>query len=72
MAEPHVISLAISDLLQRQNAGEVVKAVRGEFFFHQAQTYDLMAESGGPVAEQARAEADRCRQQGRLLLGRVA
>lgn len=72
MADVHVISEAVSELLGKEGVPEVARAVRGEMFFHLAEGYELLARSGPEVAREARQEAARCRQVGRSMLGGVA
>jgi hypothetical protein len=69
MADPHVISRAITQLLLHQNGCQGVRAARGEFFIHQALVLDLVADGGGPVAARARSEARRYRSEGHAILG---
>lgn len=77
MADAHVVTLALSELLRRQG-DQGVSAVRGEVFFHLAQLLDLVAEcvetlcGDGELAERVRSHARRYRDQGRAILGGVA
>ncbi|MDA3649834.1 hypothetical protein LZ318_35200 [Saccharopolyspora indica] len=76
MAEVHVVSTALSELLA--SSGDVVRMVRGEMFFHLAQVLDLVVEAatslGGEAefVERLRAYSQQCREQGRAILGEVA
>jgi hypothetical protein len=71
-ADVHIVSDVITELLNRGNACQVLRAARGEFFLHHAYTLDLIAADGGPVAERARDEAQRYRDRGRAILEAIA
>ncbi|MEV0088202.1 hypothetical protein [Saccharopolyspora sp. NPDC050642] len=77
MADEHVLTVALTELLKNSDDGEVVRAVRGEMFFHFAVMLDLVAEcmtalGKTGLADRAQTLAHRYREQGRAILGRVA
>lgn len=79
VADAHMVTVAISELLRRGNGCEAVTATRGEFFFHMAAMLDLVAvvlgELLGEHAEltvRAREHAARYREHGTAILGPLA
>lgn len=72
MAQDEHISDAITELMERGNSCDSVKAVRGELFFHLASVWDVVSESGEASAEIAEIRAEQCRERARALLGRIA
>lgn len=71
MADANTVSDAITELMQRGNSCEAVRAVRGETFFHLAEVWEAVSVGGDAAAELAETRARQCRERGRSLLGRV-